>query len=161
MRVVVQRVAHAGVTVEGCARVSIGPGLLVLLGVRKEDTEEDARWLAQKVLGMRLFEDDQRKMNRSVGEVGGEILVISQFTLYGDCHKGRRPSFDKAAPPPVAIPLYECFIKELSASGLGVRQGRFGAKMDVDLVNCGPVTLIVDSPQRTASSPAERMSPNA
>lgn len=147
MRAVIQRVSEAGVTVESKPRVGIGRGLLILLGVRKGDGEEDARWLAKKILGLRIFEDEARKMNRSVEEVGGALLVISQFTLYGDCRKGRRPGFDQAAPPGEAIPLYEMFIRELSQSGLEVRHGEFGALMQVDLLNQGPVTLVIDSPQ--------------
>jgi len=135
------------VSVESKPRVGIGRGLLILLGVRKGDTEEDACWLAKKILGVRIFEDEARKLNRSVEEVQGALLVISQFTLYGDCRKGRRPGFDQAAPPAEAIPLYEMFIRELSQSGLEVRHGEFGALMRVDLVNQGPVTLIIDSPR--------------
>ena len=147
MRAVVQRVSQAGVTVQSKPRVSIAQGLLVLLGVRKGDTERDAQWLAGKILTLRIFEDDERKMNRSVLDIQGELLVVSQFTLYGDCRKGRRPGFDQAAPPQEAIPLYEHFIRELVASGLVVQCGEFGALMDVDLVNRGPVTLIVESPE--------------
>lgn len=145
MRAVIQRVSEAGVTVESKPRVGIGRGLLVLLGVRKGDTEESACWLARKILGLRIFEDEERKLNRSVEDVHGDLLVVSQFTLYGDCRKGRRPGFDQAAPPSEAIPLYEKFMMELSRSGLRVCHGEFGAMMDVDLVNRGPVTLIVDS----------------
>lgn len=146
MRAVVQRVSSAGVTIGSQPRIGIGSGLLVLLGVAKGDSESEADWLARKILGLRIFEDDERKMNRSVCDIGGDLLVISQFTLYGDCRKGRRPGFDLAAPPEIAIPLYRRFIHQLHASGLTVREGEFGAVMDVDLVNHGPVTLIVESP---------------
>ena len=149
MRAVVQRVSQAGVTIEAERRIGIEQGLLILLGVRKGDSEEDALWLARKILGLRIFEDEQRKMNRSVEEIGGQLLVISQFTLYGDCRKGRRPGFDQAAAPDDAIPLYEFFIQQLTQSGLTVRQGKFGALMDVDLVNHGPVTLILESSAST------------
>ena len=148
MRTVIQRVSKAGVSVNSGPRTGIGGGLLVLLGIRKGDDEKDALWMAKKILALRIFEDDQRKLNRSVEDVQGEILVISQFTLYGDCRKGRRPGFDQAAPPDVAIPLYEKFIREISLSGLKVEQGEFGALMDIDLVNHGPVTLIIDSPAK-------------
>jgi len=146
MRAVVQRVSKAGVSIESKPRIGIDQGLLILLGVRKGDTREDACWLAKKILGMRIFEDEHRKLNRSIEDFGGQLLVVSQFTLYGDCRKGRRPGFDQAAPPEVAIPLYERFIEELSASNLVVKQGEFGAMMDIDLINRGPVTLIVESP---------------
>lgn len=146
MRAVVQRVSSAGVTTESRPRIGIASGLLILLGVAKEDSAADADWLARKILGLRMFEDDQRKMNRSICDVQGDLLVISQFTLYGDCRKGRRPGFDQAAPPETAIPLYRRFLEHLMTSGLTVREGEFGAVMDVDLVNHGPVTLIVESP---------------
>ncbi len=123
----------------------IGQGLLVLLGIAHADTPAQAQWLADKVAGLRLFEDDAGKMNRDVSEVGGAMLVVSQFTLYGNAQKGRRPSFIDAAPPEIAIPLYEAFINGLRALGLPTETGRFGAMMQVELVNDGPVTLIVDS----------------
>jgi D-tyrosyl-tRNA(Tyr) deacylase len=146
MRAVLQRVSQAGVTVENKDRVGIDQGLVVLVAVRKDDSEEAAVWLAQKVLALRVFEDEQRKMNRSVVDVRGQVLVISQFTLYGECRKGRRPGFDQSAPPEIAIPLYRRFIEELKTSGLTVCEGEFGAMMAVDLINQGPVTLILDSP---------------
>jgi D-tyrosyl-tRNA(Tyr) deacylase len=124
----------------------------VFLGVAKGDTEADADWLARKILSLRIFEDDQGKMNRSVLDVEGDLLVISQFTLQGDCRKGRRPGFDQSAPPDTAIPLYRRFIEQLQTSELTVREGEFGALMDVDLVNHGPVTLIVESPANSLSS---------
>jgi D-tyrosyl-tRNA(Tyr) deacylase len=145
MRAVVQRVHHARVVVDGETVGAIGPGLLVLLGVERSDTIERARWLADKILGLRVFNDADGKMNLDVAEVGGAVLVVSQFTLYGDCRKGRRPSFIDAAPPEIAIPLYEAFVDAVKALGIPTATGRFGAMMQVELVNDGPVTLIVDS----------------
>lgn len=144
MRAVVQRVSRASVTVEGEVVGRIEAGLLVLLGVTHSDTAEQARWLADKIVGLRIFADEQGKMNRGVADVGGAVLVVSQFTLYGDCQKGRRPSFIKAAPPEVAIPLYEEFINAMRAQGVFVATGQFGAMMQVDLINDGPVTLILE-----------------
>ena len=145
MRAVLQRVSHARVVVDQEVVGQIGRGLLVLLGVTHSDTAEQARWLAEKIVSLRLFADDAGKMNRSVDEVGGAVLVVSQFTLHGDCRKGRRPSFVDAAPPDIAIPLYEAFIDAVKALGVRTATGRFGAMMEVELVNDGPVTLIVDS----------------
>jgi D-tyrosyl-tRNA(Tyr) deacylase len=145
MRAVLQRVSQARVRIGDEVTGEIGRGLLVLLGVAQGDTAEQARWLAEKVVGLRLFQDDEGKMNRDVTEAGGAVLVVSQFTLYGDCRKGRRPSFIGAAPPETAIPLYETFIEAVRALGVPVATGRFGAMMDVELTNDGPVTLIVDS----------------
>ncbi len=145
MRAVVQRVTQARVLIESQAVGQIERGLLVLLGVTQADTAAQAQWLADKIVGLRIFEDDQGKMNRDVAEVGGSVLIVSQFTLYGDCRKGRRPSFIDAAPPPLAIRLYEEFINAVKAQGIPVASGRFGAMMQVELVNDGPVTLIVDS----------------
>src|SRR5712691_6977992 len=139
MRVVVQRVRRASVTIDGEVVGAIGPGLLVLLGVTHGDTIDDARWLAEKTVGLRIFADDEGKMNRGVADVGGGVLVVSQFTLYGDCSKGKRPSFITAAPPEVAIPLYEGFVDAIRALGVPVATGRFGAMMDVELINDGPV----------------------
>lgn len=145
MRVVIQRVARASVTVEGEVVGAIGPGLLVLAGFLSEDTRVTTAWMAEKVANLRIFADDQGRMNRSLRDVGGEVLVVSQFTLYGDARKGRRPSFIKAARPDVAIPLYEGFVEDLRAlTPAGVQGGRFGAHMDVALVNDGPVTLVID-----------------
>jgi D-tyrosyl-tRNA(Tyr) deacylase len=146
MRVVLQRVSQARVVVDGEVVGAIGQGLLVLVGVATADTEEDARWLADKVVGLRIFNDEQGKMNRSVAEVGGSVLVVSQFTLHGDCRKGRRPSFIDAAGPDLAIPLYEAFIAGVRALGIPTQTGRFGAMMQVELINDGPVTLIIDRP---------------
>lgn len=145
MRAVVQRVSRASVTVGGQIVGQIGTGLLVLLGVAPDDTASDVRWLADKIAGLRVFRDAEGKMNRSVADVDGAILVVSQFTLYADCSKGRRPSFIGAARPETAIPLYEAFVNELRALGILVQTGAFGADMDVELVNQGPVTLIIDS----------------
>src|SRR5439155_182398 len=144
MRAVLQRVSRAKVSIAGEIVGEIGPGLLVLLGVTHTDTPEQAQWLAEKIAGLRIFNDADGKMNRDVTEVGGSMLIVSQFTLYGDCKKGRRPSFIDAAPPPVAIPLYEAFIDAVKALGVPVATGRFGADMQVELVNDGPVTVIVD-----------------
>jgi D-tyrosyl-tRNA(Tyr) deacylase len=145
MRAVLQRVTRAQVLVDQEMVGRIDRGLLVLLGVCQGDSPEQARWLADKVAGLRIFADEEGKMNRDVLEAGGSILVVSQFTLYGDCSKGRRPSFIDAADPELAVPLYEAFINGLKAHGIPVATGRFGAMMQVELVNDGPVTLIVDS----------------
>lgn len=145
MRAVVQRVSRASVVVDGETLGSIGAGLVVLLGVTHDDTPESAKWLAEKIAGLRIFTDDEGKMNRDLGDVAGAMLIVSQFTLYGDCRKGKRPSFIDAASPPLAIPLYEAFLNGVKALGIPVATGRFGADMKVELVNDGPVTLIVDS----------------
>ena len=145
MRAVVQRVSRARVVVGDEVVGQIGPGLLVLLGVARADTVEQAGWLADKIVGLRIFADADGKMNRGLADVGGEALVVSQFTLYGDCQKGRRPSFVDAAPPEIAIPLYEKFLEAVRALGIRTATGRFGAMMQVELVNDGPVTLIVES----------------
>lgn len=146
MRAVVQRVTEASVRVSGETIGRIGPGLLVLLGVRREDDPGAADFLARKITSLRIFEDAAGKMNRSVKEAGGQVLVVSQFTLYGDCRKGRRPSFVDAAPPEIAAALYERFVDKVRQEGTAVQTGRFGARMAVSLVNDGPVTLIVESP---------------
>jgi D-tyrosyl-tRNA(Tyr) deacylase len=145
MRAVVQRVSQASVTVEGEVVGKIGRGLLVLLGVGTDDRDDDARQLADKIVEMRIFEDDAGKMNRSLLEIGGGVLVVSQFTLWGDCRKGRRPSFVAAAAPEIAERLYETFVAAVGVRGLVVETGRFRAHMDVALVNDGPVTLLLDS----------------
>ena len=144
MRAVIQRVSRASVTIDGRLAGSIGRGLLVLLGVGQQDTMEQATWMADKIAGLRVFADDDGKMNRDLAAAGGALLVVSQFTLYGDASKGRRPSFVDAAPPELAIPLYEAFIAALRGRGLTVATGEFGARMDVELVNDGPVTLILE-----------------
>ncbi|HEY8529848.1 MAG TPA: D-aminoacyl-tRNA deacylase [Paenibacillaceae bacterium] len=145
MKVVAQRVSRARVRVGGETVGEIGPGLLLLVGVGRDDEERDVVWMAEKVAGLRVFEDEAGKMNLSVLDVGGSILSVSQFTLYGDCRKGRRPSFADAAPPEMAKELYETFNDLLRTKGLKVETGVFGAMMEVELVNDGPVTLIVDS----------------
>ena len=145
MRAVVQRVSRAKVTVEGAVTGEIGRGLLVLLGVGKEDREEDARLLAAKVAALRIFEDEAGKMNRAAGEAGGGVLVVSQFTLLGDARKGNRPSFVEAAAPDRANALYERFCAHLREKGLPVGTGVFRATMEVELVNDGPVTILLDS----------------
>jgi D-aminoacyl-tRNA deacylase len=145
MRAVVQRVTSARVRVDGAVIGEIGPGLLVLLGITHDDTEQQSDWLAEKLVGLRIFEDDAGKMNHSLDEVGGAMLVVSQFTLLGDCRKGRRPSFIEAARPEQAVPLYEAFIRSVRALGVTVATGEFGAMMQVELINDGPVTLIVDT----------------
>jgi len=141
MRVLLQRVASAAVEVDGQTVGRIGPGLLLLLGIRTGDSPAEARFLADKCVNLRIFEDDDGKMNRSVLELGGELLVISQFTLYGDARKGRRPSFVEAAPPAISEPLYLEFVSLVGQSGLKTETGIFGASMNVQLVNQGPVTI--------------------
>lgn len=153
MRAVVQRVAHARVTVDDRETGAIGQGLLVFVGVEKGDDEPDASYLAHKIRDLRIFEDDgdesgRRRMNRSVADIGGGVLVVSQFTLAGDVRRGRRPSFDDAAPPDAAKALYESVVRELRASGLAVETGEFQAMMRVQLVNDGPVTILIDSRKR-------------
>lgn len=145
MKIVLQRVSEAAVTVSGQSIGRIGPGLVLLVGMGHNDTEEQARYLAEKCLNLRIFEDDAGKMNRSVMDVGGEILAISQFTLYGDTRKGRRPGFSDAAPPEMAEPLYERFVELLRPGGIKVETGRFGARMSVRIHNDGPVTLILEA----------------
>ena len=145
VRAVVQRVSRARVVVSGDVSGEIGPGLLVLLGVAGDDGPADVEYVAGKTRDLRIFPDGDGRLNRSVQEIGGSVLVVSQFTLLGDCRKGRRPSFDAAAPAPLARALYEDFVARLRAVGLEVRTGVFQADMDVELVNHGPVTLLVDS----------------
>ncbi len=145
MRAVVQRVKMARVVVESGVVGEIGPGLLIFLGVGEEDAGEDAEYLASKIAHLRIFGDDEGKMNLSLLETGGEALVVSQFTLWGDCTKGRRPSFVRAADPSLANGLYQEFITLLKIKGVGVAEGRFQEMMDVHLVNDGPVTILLDS----------------
>lgn len=145
MRAVLQRVSSARVEVNDSTVGAIGRGLLVLLGIAREDTEADAAYLVDRIAGLRVFPDKAGKMNRSVTEAAGGLLVVSQFTLYGDCGKGRRPSFDQAAPPELARKLYEYFLGEARRTGLSVSAGVFQASMQVYLVNDGPVTLILES----------------
>jgi D-tyrosyl-tRNA(Tyr) deacylase len=145
MRTIVQRVSRARVTVNGEVTGEIGLGVLVLLGVGAGDTRADADYLAEKTIGLRIFEDAGGKMNLSVAEVGGALLVVSQFTLYGDARRGKRPSFDGAAPPDEARELYEYFVEKVRAAGLRCATGRFQETMQVELVNEGPVTILLDS----------------
>jgi len=142
---VVQRVSRAKVSVRGETSGEIGRGLLVLLGVAREDSESEADHLAKKIAGLRIFEDEHGKMNRSVAEIGGALLVVSQFTLYGDARKGKRPSFDAAAPPEVARHLYQRFIDDIKTLGIPCQSGRFQEDMQVELLNDGPVTILLDS----------------
>jgi len=145
MRAVIQRVSRAKVTVAGETTGQIGLGLLVLLGVGQQDNESDADYLADKVTGLRIFEDDAGKMNRSLADIGGAVLVVSQFTVYGDVRKGKRPSFDGAARPERARELYQYFVDRIRAAGLSCETGRFQEMMRVELINDGPVTILVDS----------------
>jgi D-tyrosyl-tRNA(Tyr) deacylase len=145
MRALVQRVSRASVTVDATLTGQIATGLLVLLGVGQEDQESDADYLAEKIVGLRIFEDEQDKMNRSVVDVSGAILAVSQFTLYGDVRRGKRPSFDAAARPERARELYEYFVTRVRALGVRCETGVFQAMMEVELVNSGPVTILIDS----------------
>lgn len=147
MRAVLTRVKHASVTIDGKVHGQIGEGFLILLGITHEDTEAQAVKLADKLTGLRIFEDENGKMNRGLDEVNGELLVVSQFTLYGNCKKGRRPEFLAAARPEVAIPLYEKFVELCRAKGFHTETGEFGAYMQVDSLNDGPLTLVVDTDQ--------------
>ncbi len=144
MRVVLQRVSRASVTIEGRVAGAIGPGFCLLVGFTHGDTSAQVDWMAEKIGGLRLFSDADGKMNLGLAEVGGAILIVSQFTLYGDAAKGRRPSFIDAARPETAIPLYEAFVAALRSRGFDVATGEFGAMMQVELVNDGPVTLILE-----------------
>lgn len=148
MRAVVQRVSSASVDSEGARAGTVGAGLCVLLGVNRADSEADARWMADKIVNLRVFEDEAGKLNRSLLDVGGEMLVVSQFTLYGDCRRGRRPSFVGAARPEDADPLYEKFVSFVRQAGVTVQTGVFRTHMAVSLVNDGPVTLIIDTPEK-------------
>ncbi|MFH6768717.1 D-aminoacyl-tRNA deacylase [Gaetbulibacter aquiaggeris] len=149
MKVVIQRVSKAGVTIEGNIVASIGNGLLILLGIVEDDTQEDIKWLSNKIINLRIFGDDNEVMNLSLTDVHGDVIVVSQFTLHASTKKGNRPSYIKAAKPETAIPLYETFIKQLESDlGKKVQTGQFGADMKVDLINDGPVTIIIDSKNR-------------
>ncbi len=148
MRAVLQRVRSATVTVAGEITGSIADGWLVLLGIAPKDSQREIDWLAEKVANLRAFRDEAGKMNRSVLDLQGAALVVSQFTLYGDCQKGRRPGFTDAAPPDRAEPLYDAFVQALRALGVPVQTGRFASDMQVELVNDGPVTLLIDTPAR-------------
>ena len=144
MRAVIQRVSHARVTIGGEVHGEIGKGFLILLGVCEGDTEAEAVYLADKCTGLRVFTDENDKMNLSPADIGGGLLVISQFTLYGDCKKGKRPNFMRAAKPELAVPLYETFLARCRESGLPVETGEFGADMQVELLNDGPVTILME-----------------
>lgn len=144
MKVLIQRVKHASVTIEGVLYSSIGAGILALVGIEKDDTLEQVQKAAKKITGLRIFPDDNDKMNRSLIDVSGEMLIVSQFTLCGDCKKGTRPSFDKSAEPKIANELYEKFIEEVSSYGIKTAHGKFGAMMDVALLNDGPVTFMIE-----------------
>ncbi|WP_320048020.1 D-aminoacyl-tRNA deacylase [uncultured Ilyobacter sp.] len=148
MRVVIQRVSKAQVSVEGKVIGKIDKGFLILLGITHRDNEKDANWLVNKISGLRIFSDENGKMNKSIEDIGGEILLISQFTLYGEARKGRRPSFIDAAKPDVAVPLYNKFTKLVKEKGIRISTGEFGADMKVELLNDGPVTMIIDSPEQ-------------
>jgi len=152
MRIVVQRVTEGHVTVDGGTHGSIRNGLVVLLGIAREDTQADADYLLDKLLGLRIFADDQGKMNRSIVDAGGELLIVSQFTLFADCRKGRRPSFDRSAPPDHAKALYDYFVEKALRGPVRVATGVFQASMQLYLVNDGPVTILVDSADRTRNS---------
>lgn len=145
MRAIIQRVKNASVKIDGSLKGEAGEGLLIFLGVGKGDGDEDLKYIADKTLGLRIFEDENGKMNKSVVDINGDLLVISQFTLYGDCRKGKRPSFDGAMPPKEAEEMYEKFVAYVRESGLKTETGEFGADMKVELLNDGPVTIILDS----------------
>lgn len=145
MRSVIQRVRRASVTIDGVIHGSISHGMVVLLGIRSGDTTKNLQWLAEKIVNLRIFDDQQGKMNKSLTDIEGEMLIVSQFTLYGDCRKGRRPGFSTAAPPEIAEPLYRQFIEEVQDRQIRVATGIFQAAMQIELVNDGPVTLLLDS----------------
>ncbi|HKJ64496.1 MAG TPA: D-aminoacyl-tRNA deacylase [Desulfopila sp.] len=145
MRCVIQRVSEASVSVDKKTVGRIGKGVVVLLGIQASDTDGDISWMAEKIANLRIFEDTQGKMNLSLFDIGGEMLIISQFTLYGDCRKGRRPGYSAAAPPDIALPLYEKFIAAVAEMNICSATGIFGAMMEVTLTNSGPVTLLLDS----------------
>ena len=149
MRAVIQRVSHASVTIGGVVKSRIGPGLLILVGIEDADTREDLEWLSRKIVNLRIFNDEDGVMNKSVQEAGGDILVVSQFTLHASTKKGNRPSYLKASKPDIAIPLYRQFVAALGLeSGKPIQTGEFGADMKVELLNDGPVTIIIDTKQK-------------
>jgi len=156
MRAVVQRVSSARVLVDGQITGQIGRGLLVLVAIRHDEISRDVGWMAEKIVNLRLFEDASGKMNLSVADVGGGILAVSQFTLYGDCRRGRRPSYSEAAPPAMAQAFYDEFVSNLRESGLLVQEGVFQAQMDVQLTNDGPVTVLLDSPEPRGEGGSQR-----
>ncbi len=145
MRAVVQRVSRAAIEIDGMNTATIGRGLVIFLGIRGGDSANDCIWMAEKIIHLRIFPDRDGKMNTSLADMGGEMLIVSQFTLYGDCRKGRRPGFSAAAPPEIAEPLYNQFIEEVKRRGIPVATGTFQTEMAVDLVNDGPVTILLDS----------------
>ena len=145
MRSVVQRVSKASVSVNGEIVGKTGKGLLILLGIHGKDQKKEIEWMAEKIVNLRIFEDDEGKMNLSLRDIDAKMLIVSQFTLYGDCRKGRRPGYSQAASPDIAEPLYEQFIAKIEQMGIETARGKFGAMMDVSLVNDGPVTLLLDS----------------
>jgi len=146
MRVVIQRVSEASVTIDNIVKSSIGEGLLILIGIEDADTDEDMEWLTKKITQLRIFNDENGVMNKSVQEVGGELLVVSQFTLHASTKKGNRPSYLRASKPEIAIPMYEKFVQQLQVTaGIAVQTGTFGADMKVRLVNDGPVTIVIDT----------------
>lgn len=145
MRAVVQRVSRAAVDIDGITTATIGKGLVILLGIKSGDVAADLVWMADKIIHLRIFPDEDGKMNRSLADIRGEMLIISQFTLYGDCRKGRRPGFSAAAPPEIAEPLYNQFVEEVRQRGIRAATGTFQADMAVALVNDGPVTILLDS----------------
>ncbi len=149
MRLLIQRVQEARVVIQKQVYSEIGPGLLVLLGIHKEDDSSQIKWLVNKLVHLRIFADDEGKMNRSVKEIGGQVLIVSQFTLYGNCLNGRRPDFIQAAPPSVAQPLYQQFIDQLSQEIDKVKTGVFGAEMQITLVNDGPVTFLIEPEKKS------------
>lgn len=146
MRAVVQRVSQAEVMIDGASVARIGKGILVLAAISQQDTEKDLDWMARKIVGLRIFSDPQGKLNLSLQDIGGQLLVVSQFTLYGDCRKGRRPSYSDAAPPAAAEALYNRFLEIIRQYVPDAKSGQFQAMMEVNLINSGPVTLIIDSP---------------
>lgn len=148
MRAVIQRVSRASVTIEKQDTRSIGQGLVVLIGIRPDDTMRDIDWMCEKIIHLRIFEDDEGKMNRSLQDIGGQMLIVSQFTLYGDCRKGRRPGYSAAAPPSIAEPLYVQFVDRVKAQDISVQTGVFQAFMEVKIHNDGPVTLMLDTEKK-------------
>lgn len=145
MRAVIQRVSRGSVLIEDQETRSIGQGLVVLIGIHPDDTIREIEWMSEKIIHLRIFEDEEGKMNRSLQDIGGEMLIVSQFTLYGDCRKGRRPGYSAAAPPSIAEPVYLQFVERVRSQGTTVETGTFRASMKVELVNDGPVTLLLDS----------------
>ncbi|PIE64898.1 MAG: D-tyrosyl-tRNA(Tyr) deacylase [Desulfobacterales bacterium] len=145
MRAVIQRVKSASVSVDGTVIGTIGPGILVFLGIKANDSDHEIEWMAEKILNLRIFPDGDGKMNRSLYDIDGEMLIISQFTLYGDCRKGRRPGYSHAAPPETALPIYNQFVEQVRRKKVKTATGTFQAAMDVSLVNDGPVTLLIDT----------------